>query len=101
MNKEEKEPKIYDPKDPSTHQIRYYELLSTVFKNMESMEEPELVGAAKVMGPIASFLQAFHFEEHGVLDQKSFVKTLVEIAENIQVDLYNMERIKKPTTQVE
>jgi hypothetical protein len=89
----------YDCKDPSTHQIRYYDLLSSVFKNMQSMNEPELVGAAKVMGPIADFLTRFHFEQHGVLNQKSFVKTMEEIAENIHEDLYHMNQIKSPTKE--
>ena len=86
----------YNSKDPNTHQIRYYELLSTIFKNMETMNEPELIGAAKVLNPISEFLLKFHFEEHGILNQKSFVKTIETISENIHTDLHHIKQIKKP-----
>ena len=86
--------KTYDLKNSDTHPIRYHDLLSKVFKNMETMSMSELIGAAKVIGPLSEYMLTFHFENRGVFNQKTLVKTIEEISENIHEDIYHLENKK-------
>jgi len=84
--------KVYNSKDPTTHPIRYFDVLVKVFKSMELMTKDELIGAAKVIGPLSEFMSYFHFEQEGVFNQRSLVKTICEISENIEEDIYHLEK---------
>ncbi len=77
----------FDLQKPETHPIRYYEVIDEVFKNMDTMTLEEKVGAAKVLTPIANYFWSAHFDKQAVLNQKSFVKTLDEIRDNLNEEI--------------
>ena len=91
--------KVYNSKDPTTHPIRYFDVLVKVFKSMELMTKDELIGAAKVLGPLSDFISSFHFEQEGVFNQRTLVKTICEISENIHEDIYHLENEENSKTR--
>jgi hypothetical protein len=79
----------YDLKDPSTHPIRYYDCAEKVHKVVTGLSTEELTGAAKVMNVLADYFTTLHFEKQANLNQKTLVKTLDEIRENMNEDLFH------------
>ncbi len=81
--------RTYDLKDPSTHPIRYYDCAEQVYNATTTMTTEELTGAAKVMNVLADYFTTLHFEKQAVFNQKTLVKTLDELRENINEDLFH------------
>lgn len=79
----------FDMQKPDTHPIRYYEVIDQVFKNMNTMSLEQKVGAAKVLSPIADYFWHAHFDKQAVFNQKSLVKTLDEIRDNLNEEIHH------------
>ena len=82
----------YDLKDPSTHPIRYYACAEKVYQVVKHMSTEELTGAATLMNVLADYFSTLHFEKQAVFNQKTFVKTLDEIRENLNEDLFHKKQ---------
>ena len=91
----------YDWKDPTTHPIRYYDVMEKVFSFMDDMSTEELIGATKVMSCVSDYFWDAHFEKKGRFNQKALVKTLDEIKENLQETIYYRENPQLMETRSE
>lgn len=67
-----------DIRDPSTHPMRYYSIMSDLEDICKDFDKKECEAVATVLGTIAAKLSRWHFEEQVELNQKSLVKTFEE-----------------------
>ena len=81
----------FDLKNPETHPMRYHDCVNKLFSVTSKMSQEERLGAAKVLNTLADYLWTAHFEKNVVLNQKSLVKTLDEIRENVIEQFYHNE----------
>jgi hypothetical protein len=78
--------------DPYVYPTRYWELIERIDSTMQTMTEEELVGAYKIMKKVSDFFWIQHFEKFATLNQRSIVKTLDDIGENVCHEL--QQRVK-------
>ena len=77
-----------------THPIRYYDVMSMVFDEMNTMKLPEIRGATKIMSILADYFWDLHFNSKHEIDQKALVKTLDEIRDTLFDRMYNQSYAK-------
>ena len=86
-------------KETSAHPIRYYDVMSMVFDEIDTMSVPELRGATKVMSILTDYFWDFHFNNKGTIDQKALVKTLDEIRDSLFDTMYHESANKNEQTK--
>jgi hypothetical protein len=79
----------FDLKNPETHPSRYHDCVNKLFSVTTAMTQEERLGAAKVLNALADYFWQAHFEKKAVLNQKSLVKTLDEIRENVMNEFHH------------
>ena len=86
----------FDLKNPETHPSRYHDCVNKLFTVTSKMTQEERLGAAKVLNTLADYFWQAHFEKKAVLNQKTLVKTLDEIRENVMEDYYHADKSDQP-----
>lgn len=89
----------FDLKNPETHPMRYHDCVNKLYSVTSKMSQEERLGAAKVLNTLADYLWTAHFEKNVVLNQKSLVKTLDEIRENVIEQFYHNDNSQEQEQQ--
>ena len=92
---------MFDLKNPETHPTRYHECVNNLYSVTSKMTHEERLGAAKVMNALADYFWHAHFEKKAVLNQKSLVKTLDEIRENLIEEFYHADQPHQQPKQIQ
>ena len=81
--------------NPSIHPIRYYHILERLEKLQRGLSIEELQGAAKILGILAEEFEHMHFDKKMELDQRTVVKTITEVYENVLEDALHKHQMSR------
>lgn len=81
--------------DPNTHPIRYYHILRRLEVFQRELSIEELQGAAKILGILAEEFEIMHFDKKMDLDQRTIVKTITEVYENVLEDALQKHQMSR------
>jgi hypothetical protein len=83
------------PTDPYVYPTRYWECIERIDATMRTMTEEELVGAYKIMKKVSDYFWLQHFEKFATLNQRSIVKTLDDLSENMCHELQCRAKVEQ------